>query len=71
MRTILNKQIAKAVHAILKRKDPEAKLGHAYDAISRAHGFRDWNTAAAADVAFDEGVVERFVTAYIDDEECT
>ena len=56
---IENKRVAKAVHLLLKEKNPETKLGQVYNLLARVHGFRDWNTASALGAKFDHCVIEK------------
>ena len=44
---LFRKKVAKRLHAANKLLDAQAKLCQAYEELAHAHGFKDWNTAAA------------------------
>lgn len=48
-----NKHLAKLALNVLRNRTPAAKLSFAYETLAQLSGYRDWNTAAAADVNFE------------------
>lgn len=53
-----NQLIAQRLHQEIKKTSPGFKLSHVYHMLSKACGFRDWNTAKACGVDFT-GAVEK------------
>lgn len=47
-----NKQFVQKAQELLKERGHEIPIGHLYEVFARLGGFKDWNTASAADVRF-------------------